>query len=41
MNEEPDGFDCLRDKFLGAYHTEDNPAAECRLGRGGQGNGIF
>ncbi len=27
MNEEPDGFDCLRDKFLGAYHTEDDPRA--------------
>lgn len=26
-NFEPDGFDCLRDKFLGLYHTEDNPAA--------------
>lgn len=24
---EPDGFDCLRDKFLGLYHTEDNPVA--------------
>ena len=24
---EPDGFDCVRDKFLGLYHTEDNPAA--------------
>ena len=27
MTEKPDGFDCLRDKFLGLYHTEDNPAA--------------
>ncbi len=26
-NFEPDGYDCLRDKFLGLYHTEDNPAA--------------
>lgn len=26
-NFEPDGFDCLRDKFLGLYHTEDNPTA--------------
>jgi len=26
-NFEPDGFDCLRDKFLGAYRTEDNPIA--------------
>lgn len=26
MSEMPDGFDCLRDKFLGAYRTEDNPA---------------
>ncbi len=24
---EPDGFDCLRDKFLGQYHTENNPIA--------------
>lgn len=24
---QPDGFDCLRDKFLGLYHTEDNPVA--------------
>lgn len=23
----PDSFDCLRDKFLGLYHTEDNPIA--------------
>ncbi|PWJ50980.1 GH36-type glycosyl hydrolase domain-containing protein [Faecalicatena contorta] len=22
---EPDGYDCLRDKFLGLYHTETNP----------------
>lgn len=27
MTDEPDGFDCLRDKFLGLYHTEDNPVA--------------
>ena len=26
-NFTPDGFDCLRDKFLGAYRTEDNPIA--------------
>lgn len=26
-NFEPDGFDCMRDKFLGMYHTEDNPIA--------------
>lgn len=26
-NFEPDGFDCLRDKFIGAYRTEDNPVA--------------
>lgn len=26
-NFEPDGFDCLRDTFLGLYHTEDNPVA--------------
>lgn len=26
-NFQPDGFDCLRDKFLGLYHTEDNPVA--------------
>lgn len=24
---EPDSFDCLRDKFIGLYHTEDNPVA--------------
>ena len=26
-NVTPDGFDCLRDGFLGAYRTEDNPIA--------------
>ena len=26
-NFTPDGFDCLRDKFLGLYRTEDNPIA--------------
>ncbi len=26
-NFDPDGFDCLRDKFIGLYHTEDNPVA--------------
>ncbi len=26
-NFEPDSFDCLRDKFIGLYHTEDNPMA--------------
>lgn len=26
-NFEPDGYDCLRDKFIGLYHTEDNPVA--------------
>lgn len=26
-NVEPDGYDCLRDKFIGLYHTEDNPVA--------------
>lgn len=26
-NFEPDSFDCLRDKFIGLYHTEDNPIA--------------
>lgn len=26
-NFEPDGYDCLRDKFLGPYRTEDNPIA--------------
>ncbi len=26
-NFEPDSFDCLRDKFIGLYHTEDNPVA--------------
>lgn len=24
-NFNPDGYDCLRDKFIGAYRTEDNP----------------
>lgn len=24
---EPDGYDCLRDKFIGLYRTEDNPQA--------------
>lgn len=23
---EPDGYDCLRDRFIGSYRTEDNPA---------------
>lgn len=26
-NFEPDSFDCLRDKFVGLYRTEDNPIA--------------
>lgn len=26
-NFEPDGYDCLRDRFLGAYRTEDDPIA--------------
>lgn len=26
-NFEPDGYDCLRDKFIGLYNTESNPAA--------------
>ena len=26
-NFQPDGFDCVRDTFLGMYHTEDNPVA--------------
>lgn len=26
-NFTPDGFDCVRDKFLGAYRTESNPIA--------------
>ena len=25
-NIEPDSFDCLRDEFIGLYHTESNPA---------------
>ncbi|MBQ7370873.1 MAG: N,N'-diacetylchitobiose phosphorylase [Blautia sp.] len=29
-NFEPDGFDCLRDTFLGTYHTETDPAAVVR-----------
>ncbi len=24
---EPDGFDCMRDKFIGTYHSESDPAA--------------
>lgn len=24
-NFQPDGYDCLRDKFIGSYRTEDNP----------------
>ena len=24
---QPDGYDCLRDKFIGSYRTEDNPVA--------------
>ena len=24
---EPDGFDCMRDSFIGTYHTESDPAA--------------
>lgn len=26
-NFQPDGYDCLRDKFIGGYRTEDNPEA--------------
>lgn len=26
-NFEPDGYDCLRDSFVGLYHTERNPVA--------------
>ena len=26
-NFMPDGYDCVRDKFIGAYRTEDNPIA--------------
>lgn len=26
-NREPDGFDCLRDAFIGTYHTETDPQA--------------
>ena len=26
-NFVPDGYDCIREKFLGIYHTEDNPVA--------------
>jgi N,N'-diacetylchitobiose phosphorylase len=26
-NFEPDGFDCVRDRFLGSYRTESNPLA--------------
>ena len=24
---QPDGYDCLRDKFIGSYRTENNPEA--------------
>jgi N,N'-diacetylchitobiose phosphorylase len=27
MNAEPDGYDCVRDRFLGNYRTESNPMA--------------
>ena len=37
MSEDPDGFDCLRDKFLGLYHTEDDPQAVI----GGRCSGSF
>ena len=37
MSEDPDGFDCLRDKFLGLYHTEDDPQAVI----GGKCSGSF
>ncbi len=29
---EPDSFDCLRDKFIGLYHTETNPYAVIKGG---------
>ena len=29
-NFEPDGFDCLRDAFIGTYHTESDPIAVSR-----------
>lgn len=29
-NFEPDGFDCLRDTFIGTYNTESNPEAVLR-----------
>ena len=32
---EPDGFDCMRDAFLGLYHTESDPAAVVRGKCGG------
>lgn len=34
-NVEPDSFDCLRDKFIGSYRTEDNPIAVERGSCGG------
>lgn len=34
-NFEPDGFDCIRDAFLGLYRTEENPAAVERGACGG------
>lgn len=27
MNVMPDGFDCVRERFIGTYHTETDPAA--------------
>ncbi len=27
MNMAPDGFDCMRDRFIGTYNTETNPVA--------------
>ncbi len=34
-NVEPDGFDCLRDRFIGVYRSESNPAAVERGACGG------
>ncbi|MDO5574349.1 MAG: N,N'-diacetylchitobiose phosphorylase [bacterium] len=34
-NFTPDGYDCLRDKFIGLYHTEDHPVAVEQGGCGG------
>lgn len=39
LNESPDGYDCLRDSFIGPYHTETDPHAVAR-GRMGGSEGL-